>query len=102
MSREKRAAVSGRRQTETREEAAGVESEHEGASRGNVSTIGEEESARSAEGRKSASIIGKVLVQGLRVGGAFASTIGKGAGARSARGMMMMVMRGGASASTIG
>ena len=59
MSREERAAVSARRQTKTGEEAAeGGGSEHEGNNRGNVSTIGEEESARSAEGRASSSTFG--------------------------------------------
>ena len=53
-----RASVSGRRQTETREGAAGEGSEHEGGSRGNASTIGKGASARSAEGRASASTLG--------------------------------------------
>ena len=66
-SREERAAVSGRRQTGTMEEAAEEGSEHEGASLGNVSTIGEGARARSAEG------------------GASASTLGEGAGARRAK-----------------
>ena len=52
--REEKAAGSGR-QTVTREGAAGGESEHEGGSRGNVSTIGKGARARSAEGRASAS-----------------------------------------------
>ena len=55
-SREERAAVSGRRQTGTMEEAAEEGSEHEGASPGNVSTIGEGARARSAEGGASVSI----------------------------------------------
>ena len=59
MTREERAAVSGRRQTETREGGAGEGSEHEGGRRGNASTIGEGRCARSAEGRASASTIGK-------------------------------------------
>ena len=57
-SREERAAVSGRRQMGTTEEAAEEGSEHEGASRGIVSTTGNGAGARSAEGRASASTIG--------------------------------------------
>ena len=48
--REERAAVSERRQTETRRVAAGEGSEHGGGSLGNVRTIGEDVGARSAEG----------------------------------------------------
>ena len=75
-SREERAAISGRRQTETREEAAGEGSEHEGGSRGNASTIGKEAGARSAEGRASASMLGQGVRAGIAEGRASASTIG--------------------------
>ena len=51
-------AGSGRRLTETGAGAVGGGSEHEGGSRGNASTIGKGASARSAEGRASASTIG--------------------------------------------
>ena len=53
--REERAVVSGQRQTETRGGEAGEGSEHEGQIRGDVSTIEEGASARSAEGGASAS-----------------------------------------------
>ena len=52
-----RAGVSGRHQRETREEAAGGASEHEGGRWGNASTIGEGADARIAEGRASASTL---------------------------------------------
>ena len=59
MSSVEKAAGSGRRQTETRGVAEEGKSEHEGGRRGNVSTIGEGASARSAEGGASASPIGQ-------------------------------------------
>ena len=57
--RMEKAAGSGRRQTETRGVAEEGKSEHEGGRRGDVSTIGEGASARSAEGGASASPIGQ-------------------------------------------
>ena len=57
MSGEERVAASVRHQTVTRGGAAGEGSEHEWGSWGNASTIGEGASARSAEGRASASTI---------------------------------------------
>ena len=85
MGRAERAGVSGRRQTETREETVGEKSEHECNLR-NVNTIGKGTSARSAEGRASASTLGKGTGARSAEGGASASTIGKGTGARIAGG----------------
>ena len=74
--REEKAAGSGR-QTVTREGAAGGESEHEGGSRGNVSTIGEGGAdARSAEGGASASTSGEGARARIAEGRASASTLG--------------------------
>ena len=74
--RVEKATGSGRRQTETREGAAGGGSEHEGGSRGNVSTIGEGAIARNAESRVSASTFGEGESARSAEGGASASTIG--------------------------
>ena len=78
-----RAGVNGRRQTETREGAAGEGSGHEGER--NASTIGEGASARSAEGEASASTSGKETGARSAEERASASTIGKRADARSAK-----------------
>ena len=58
MSRVEGAAISERCQTGTKGGAAAAESELEGGSEGNVSTIGKGASARSAEGGASASTLG--------------------------------------------